>query len=94
MISVFVALSFCILLVLVGIGYKAHLQHRENAMLSAIAQNTGKPAPQAVAALKALGYRVAVEEQLYGPRHTSRVAKDYDVLLLANNGTVIDGTTD
>lgn len=91
MISVFVALSFCILLVLVGIGYKAHLQHRENAMLSAIAQNTGKPAPQAVAALKALGYRVAVEEQLYGPRHTT---KDYDVLLLANNGTVIGGTTD
>lgn len=91
MIAVFATLSFCILLVLVGIGYKAHLQHRENAMLSAIAQNTGKPAPQAVAALKALGYRVAVEEQLYGPRHTT---KDYDVLLLTNNGTVIDGTTD
>jgi hypothetical protein len=91
MIAVFVALSFCILLVLVGIGYKVHLQHRENAMLSAIAETPGKPTTQAVAALKALGYRVAVEEQLYGPRHTT---KDYDILLLTNNGTVVNGTID
>ena len=88
---VFFALSFCIILVLAGIGYTVHRQHRENAMLSDIQQNEGKPAAHAVAALKNLGYRVAVEEQLYGPRHTT---KDYDILLLTNNGTVIGGTTD
>ena len=93
MIAVFVFLSLCILLLLVlgGIGYKAYLQKRENAMLSSIEQVSWKPAPQAVAALKALGYRVAVEEQLYGPPHTT---KDYDILLLTNNGIVTDGTTD
>ena len=89
-VAVFVALSFCILLVLAGIGYTVHRQHRENAMLSAIVQNEGKPAAHAVAALKNLGYRVAVEEE-HGPRHTT---KDYDILLFANNGTVIGGTID
>jgi len=92
MLAVVIALAFCILIVLGGIGYKAIAQRRENAMLSAIAQTIGKPAPQAVSLLNALGYRVVtVEQKLYGAPHTK---KDYDIMLVTNNGVVVEGTTD